>query len=519
MADWLLIPMCPTPNGRLHIGHGAGPYLRADVIARALRRDGHTAAVITGSDAHENWVLAAAGPDRTPEQICAHYHAGIDHDLRALGVELDQWIDPLAAEHRTAYRELHERMFDTLRTRGVARLAVERIPVGEHSAQPLLGVWIAGRCPTCDAPAGGNTCTACSDHFHPDELREAHSRLTDEPIRWQDHPSWFVYPDDPAAILDRLRATGLPEQFLTAPRTYLRRPTARTRLTQPGTWGITSDALTAGTVLSNTYYAYALYCGQLHNRPDGNAFALDSQTTVVGLFGTDNSIAGLVAPHVLAAPAGFKPFDHTVINHMVHFEGLKCSTSKQHGIWISDLIDNTSVTTDELRYALAQLPIDHHIGEIDTATLTHRINELRIWHTRQLAPAFHAGRETTLESTDLELIAGQLSRQRRHLTPPRVDLAAATTVVRDWMFDKTLERTDPQRVLAWLTGIALLSVPVLPQLADSVWTALQLGQQPIRLAELRDQRRTLRLGPHQINTPDRPIAASEIESHARRPFD
>ncbi len=55
---WLLIPMQPTPNGRLHLGHGAGPYLRADVIARAPRRDGDDVQIITGTDAHENWVLA-----------------------------------------------------------------------------------------------------------------------------------------------------------------------------------------------------------------------------------------------------------------------------------------------------------------------------------------------------------------------------------------------------------------------------------------------------------------------------
>nr|WP_232541803.1 class I tRNA ligase family protein [Nocardia bovistercoris] len=509
--------MCPTPNGRLHIGHGAGPYLRADAIARALRRDGHTAAVITGTDAYENWVLAATGPDRTPEQTCRHYHGGIGHDLHALGVELDHWIDPLAPQHRAAYRRLHEDVFDTLRARGAARRTVESIPVGVDSGRPLLGVWIAGRCPTCDAPAAGNTCTACSDHFHPDELRQPHSRLTDEPIRWRHHPSWFAYPDDPDAIIDRLRDTGLPEHFLTVPRNYLRRATARIRLTQPGTWGITSDAQPAGTVLSNTYYAYSLYCGHLHHgRAHDNAFAPNSTSTVVGLFGTDNSIAGLIAPHILAAPAGFKPFDHTVINHMVHFEGRKCSTSKQHGIWISDLIDNTSITTDELRYPLAQLPLDHHIGDIDTTTLTTRINELRTWQTQKLAPTLSASHETTLGATELDLITSSLDQQRRHLTPPHIDLAAATAVAREWMFNPPPATSHPHQATTWLAGTALLTAPILPQLAETLWTALSLGQQPLQIDALHNEPIRPDTSALQSATQCKALAASEITRYVRR---
>lgn len=486
MADWLLIPMCPTPNGRLHIGHGAGPYLRADAIARALRRNGDTATVITGSDAYENWVLAAVGPEQTPEQTCQHFHAGIKHDLDSLGVELDHWIDPLSDDHRDHYQHLHEHMLATLRDNGAARLEAELIPVGAETGRPLLGVWIAGRCPTCDAPAGGNTCTACGDHFHPADLRNPHSRLTDEPIRWQQQPSWFSHPHDPDTILHRLRATGLPEQFLNAPRNYLCRPGARIRLTQPGDWGITSPTIADGTVLANTYYGYSLYCGHLYTRRRANAFDPDSSVTVVGLFGSDNSIAGLVAPQILAGPAGFKPFDHTVINHMLHFAGRKCSTSKQHGIWISDLIDNTSVTSDELRYCLAQLPLDQHISDIDTATILTRINELRTWRTQQLATALHTFRTNPTPTTDLSIVGPILDQQQADLTPPHVDLAAATTAVRSWMFNNTLDLHNPQQAAQWLAGTALLTSPILPDMANELWATIGLGNRPLQMGAVQN---------------------------------
>src|SRR5262249_38153985 len=109
--------MQPTPNGRLHLGHGGGPYLPADIIARALRRDGHIAHIVTGSDAYENWVLATAHrTGRIPEEACQHYHAGIAEDLRHLDIQLDAWIDPLHPDNRVDYHQLHRDLLATLRT-------------------------------------------------------------------------------------------------------------------------------------------------------------------------------------------------------------------------------------------------------------------------------------------------------------------------------------------------------------------------------------------------------------------
>ncbi|MGW5023703.1 cupin domain-containing protein, partial [Streptomyces albidoflavus] len=49
----------PTPNGGLHLGHLAGPYVRADMLARALRSMGREARYVTGTDDHQSYVAAA----------------------------------------------------------------------------------------------------------------------------------------------------------------------------------------------------------------------------------------------------------------------------------------------------------------------------------------------------------------------------------------------------------------------------------------------------------------------------
>jgi methionyl-tRNA synthetase len=514
-CKWLLVPMQPTPNGRLHIGHGGGPYLRADAIARALRRAGCDAAILTGTDAYENWVLTeCVQSGREPADVCAEYHAGIGADLALLNVDLDLWIDPLAPAHERSYIALHEQLLARLEVAGAARLEQERIPVGQSSGRPLVGPWIAGRCPACGQPCGGNTCTHCGGHFQPDQVIEPRSRLSDEPISWVEQVSWFIAAADPAATLAALQATGVSDELLAPVKRYLSLRNGRVRLSHPGTWGVASELAPAGSVLSNTYYGYSLYCGQLyadsHALASGNAFAGDSGVTVVGLFGTDNSIAGMVTPQVIAEHTSYKPFDFTVVNHMMYLDDRKCSTSKRHGIWIAELLGNTSVTADELRYYLTRISLDRAIGNVTVAAMVDEINRLRKWRRERLAPALSI-RQARPSPRLLVALNESLERQEHHLIPPGVDLAEAAREAEEWMFGGAGDD------YWWLIGVALLTVPIMPRLAAQIWTSLGLRGQPAR-ALLKDVDAVLAIRPSGIEVdlgPDELLSSGQVEPHVR----
>ncbi|MCM3755016.1 class I tRNA ligase family protein, partial [Bacillus licheniformis] len=51
------MPIPPTPNGRLHLGHIAGPYLRMDMLCRYLRSQGHHVRVVSAVDGFDSYVL------------------------------------------------------------------------------------------------------------------------------------------------------------------------------------------------------------------------------------------------------------------------------------------------------------------------------------------------------------------------------------------------------------------------------------------------------------------------------
>src|SRR5579859_3905820 len=103
---YLLIPSPPTPNGRLHLGHIAGPFLKLDVMARAFRMDGDIAGIMSASDVYESYVTLRAWRDGLePEQVCEKYHALIARDMDALMIEYDGYCDPLAVTERQMVAE------------------------------------------------------------------------------------------------------------------------------------------------------------------------------------------------------------------------------------------------------------------------------------------------------------------------------------------------------------------------------------------------------------------------------
>ncbi|CAO5184522.1 Class I tRNA ligase family protein [Frankia sp. AiPs1] len=518
MTRHLLLPMQPTPNGRLHIGHGGGPYLRADVLARALRRDGHQAAIITGSDAYENWVLAdGLTSGRTPEQTCAHFHSGIGDDLHRLDIHLDTWIDPLSDSHRVPYIAFHERLHQQLTTTGGAVLTRERIPVNTRTGQPLVGTWIAGRCPTCQQPCGGNTCTACGDHFQPEQLLDAHSRLDHDPIRWTDHPNWFLQPTDLNTVLTALTRTGLADPFLTPIRRYLTRPTPRIRLTQPGGWGIPSRHAPAGSVLANTYYAYCLYSAEHYaaslSPDEPHPFTTESDITTIGLFGTDNSIAGLLTPHVIADATGlYQPFDHTIVNHMLHLEGRKCSTSKQHGIWIDDI--RNVLSSDELRYLLAHLPLDHHVTDLTTTHIVDQVNRLRRWTNIVLStPPDSYTRQQPTTAIRHDAAHQALTRQRALLHPAHVDLAEAARDIDRWLFDAAPDPHSTSAPTTWLHDTALLTYPIMPTLATHLWHALGHPGTPATTNSALNRQAQANAAGEPTLTRSQPLTTNELRRH------
>src|SRR6184192_3936557 len=99
----VLVAPPPTPNGPLHVGHLSGPYLAADIAARAARAEGRDVRTVCGLDVHQNWVPARAEALGEPVgEMTARFSTLVKAAFAAARIEYDVFTDP---EHDTAYQD------------------------------------------------------------------------------------------------------------------------------------------------------------------------------------------------------------------------------------------------------------------------------------------------------------------------------------------------------------------------------------------------------------------------------
>jgi methionyl-tRNA synthetase len=480
---YLIIPMPPTPNGRIHIGHAAGPYLRADTLARNLRREGKRVLIVTGTDTYENWVLLEAQKRcEHPEETCRRNHELIGHDFNNLNIVFDLWFNPLSQKHIEAYSHLHEELLSDIIKQKKAFLVPEAIPYSTKTGEYVIGVWIAGQCPHCDQEVAGNSCVKCGASFQPSEIKNPRSRIDNCNLNWTDKESWFVEPKNPREILDMLEGAGLSNEFIKIAEKHLERAGTRVRVSQPGSWGIKSKLVENDCVITNTYYGFALYCAKIGAELSGYKTSFleksSSSTTVIALFGKDNAGVGLVAPCAISLSSSkYRGFDHLIVNHLLNFEGSKCSTSRKHGIWVSELLENTSISGDELRYYLAQASLESEITSLSLIELIESVNLLRSWRVNRLDVAFENASRDLAPNISAKAREA-ITRQSVELQPEQLRMKPATLVLTSWMFDSTIDLKNSSHARSWLEGFALLAFPIMPSLAVKVWKSLGLEDNP-----------------------------------------
>lgn len=122
MKNYLIIPAMPTPNGPLHLGHIGGPYLRADILARHLRQQGHHVKVMSGTDNFENYAYRQAVKESLPPlAICNKYHPQIAADLKTMNIHCDEFINPHTQPWHEKYRSWCFRLLEEAQSAGHVR--------------------------------------------------------------------------------------------------------------------------------------------------------------------------------------------------------------------------------------------------------------------------------------------------------------------------------------------------------------------------------------------------------------
>lgn len=369
----------PTPNGDLHVGHLAGPYMGADVYARYLRASGRPVVYTTGTDDSQTYVVATARRlGTTPSALCERSWREIRRTLGAMAIAVDGF-----APFDDGYRSTVLDFVGDLHAAGKFRRRTVRMPWSERRSEFLMEGLVAGECPVCLAESRGGLCETCGHPNNFDDLGDPYSTTDPDDVLTTREAEILVLPVEEyrdeltayhEARRDRWRPhiTQLVEEVLS-------RPLPDFPITYPYSWGIPAPfPETPGQVLNAWVEGMpaSIYCTAWAacemGEPTAATDALwraEADVELVYFLGFDNAYFwGMTHVALLMAHEGRYVLPDTIVcNEFYELENEKFSTSKGHVVWGHDLV--AEVPRDLARFYLALTAPEHQRTNFSRAAL------------------------------------------------------------------------------------------------------------------------------------------------------
>jgi methionyl-tRNA synthetase len=340
----------PTPNGSLHIGHLSGPYVAADVAARAARARGEQVIAVGGIDPHQNYVVAKSEIEGRPvADVLDGYSARVRDAFARARISYDVFVEP---QHDGAYRDAVARLVGEMIDRGNARVRETTLWTCAGCRRTLHHGYVSGRCPGCGTGASGGTCEGCARFLDAGNLvgarcagcgGEPHALRGSIPVlRLEEHREQLLQTWARASLSPRIRAlvgdcldTGLPD----VPLAY------------PTDWGIPLESVHGADLRVDVWVEMGLgYLYALARHVDPGVDATRTSAAYVRAWeqlgemwhflGIDNAFyfAVLFPALLLACGLPAVPLGGIVVNEFYRLDGAKFSTSRDHAIWADEFL-------------------------------------------------------------------------------------------------------------------------------------------------------------------------------------
>ena len=352
----------PTPNGGMHLGHIAGPYLAGDIYARYQRARGRDVIFTTGTDDSQTYVVASAAREGiSPEEMCTRSTARIQNALNAIGISVDGF-----GPFDQTYRATVLQYFSALHEAGVFRLRTVRLPYLERTGEFMVEGLIEGDCPVCLTTSRGGLCETCCHPNNFDQLLNPHSTIDpSDMLSYRDATIMVLPLEEHRQALTEYHA-ALAEHRRPHVRQMIQelldRPLQDVPITFPLSWGIPAPfPETPGQVLNawlelmpagmfTTSYA-AMKLGR--DTVPGELWRTEQNLRMVHFLGFDNAYF-FCLPHIAMLMAHGDKYirpESIINNEFYELESSKFSTSKGHVLTPEELLEE--VPRDVARLYLA----------------------------------------------------------------------------------------------------------------------------------------------------------------------
>lgn len=350
----------PTPNGDLHIGHLAGPYLGADVFSRFKKLQGNNVSYVTFGDDNQSYVATtASNKNLDPVDMVENNNNTIKSTLRAADIEIDLYKTPLGNHKHTNYVLT---FFLELYNKGKLKKKTKNILFCDDCDLYLYESFVKGLCPFCKNESSGNLCEACGQINDPIELKNPICNICGTNPRITQYTGLFFPINEYREQLKDFYETRTTWRAqLTEYCNYIiSKDIPDYPVTYPSEWGIPVPVDEFEGQVINVWFE--MYPGILESI-ESDYINSDRHTstsgTLVQFLGFDNSFFNSVLHIASAFALGREKLlpEHIITNYFYLLDEKKFSTSKGHALWGNKILRD--VPSDNLRFYLSLTNPEH----------------------------------------------------------------------------------------------------------------------------------------------------------------
>ncbi len=371
MSKFIVTITPPTPNGDLHIGHICGPFMAADVFTKVQRQRGHDCVLVSYSDDYQSYMLRRGlEVGCNPPDLAKKNTRKIRESLQLIGVDVDHWLEAYGNDHfRKAVRDVYSAADEA----GAIAWRSEPEP---HC--PRCHVWGyeafgRGRCNFCGSDSDASQCEECARSPDARMMSGFSCKLCGLGHDWVPVQRAYLRLGRFQGVLSDLYA-----------RSRLRGPLRRWcddilsggltdwAITRPGDAGL--DLVIDGTRRVHTWFmglsgyiaAFKEYAEQRGDHSVFDSFWTSGSGTLVNFLGFDCAFSHVVVyPALLNTLKGIAVGQIFYSNQFLTLDGLNLSTSRNHAVWIRDLV--AEACPDSARLYLASIAPEDAASDFNRA--------------------------------------------------------------------------------------------------------------------------------------------------------
>ncbi len=517
----LVTAALPYANGLLHLGHLAGAYLPADIYVRYQRARKRDILFLCGSDEHGVAITVTAEKEKiTPQAVVDRYHALNKASFEKFGMSFDNYSRTSLPLHHSTSQEF----FAEFHRSGILKEKQEQQLYCEKDRMFLADRYVEGTCPNCRyQEARGDQCENCGTWLNQAELIEPKCKIcgTTPVVRSTSHwyfPLGQFQPRLEAYIQERSERDGWKENVLRYCASWFKEGLQDRAVTRDLSWGVPVPVPGYESKVLYVWFDAVLgyissgkeWAARTSNPDAWKNYWLGPDTKYVAFIGKDNVVFHcIVFPAMLMTwnDAGKDQYvlpENVPANEFLNFEGQKFSKSRGWGIDLQNFLSH--FPADPLRYTLAiNLPesrdSDFYMKDFQARTNNELADILGNFINRTLAfteknfegkvPAADVRTERDRQMTrviaEAPAVIGSLYERYkfRDGVVESMNLArAANKYFNDSQPWKTL-KSEPAQCATTLNlclqvvrSLAILFEPVIPVIAQRVWSTLNLEGTP-----------------------------------------